>query len=266
MTNKPKILVLDDNKKFATELGNHLVHSGFDVAYPNNVDDALKIISTENIFGLTLAIQLKGDTGLTMLNQLDIKNTNLVAIVVSCFISPQIRSILKNKQILHYDKTHPTYSHQLVVDAFILFLNALVGGSVIPEEHLHPQLTPPTSTPPTKEQLKSIIKEKLDSYHFNPRLVAYSYLIDGIYHTLIPESGQKKSLSHIFENATKTGYQAAFTGISRLIKANFQKNTQLFDLYYNTHLEKDQEREVNKIPSVFNFVRHIAEEIEQEYF
>ena len=267
MTEKNKILVIEDDFEFANELVTCLQAGGFDTLHTDNVDDALKIIEEVRPTGISLDIQLKGSLGLNILKTLTsetiYKDFTPVIIVVSSFIGPQTLPILQKYQIPHYDKTLPNFKYSFVLDSFAMYLdNPTIS-------HTTSKIDINNSVPlilPTGDSLKKVIHQKLNIYKLDTRPIAYSRLVDSCYYMLMPDTLQNNSLTSIFVKILNVDYHTAFTGITRLLTDTFKRNPNVFYTFYHGMSEKELlQSKIKPVPTPSDFIYHIVTAIKKDY-
>ena len=236
VSEQKKILIVEDNINFANELATNFEADGFDTLYADSIEVAIEILSNNEIDGMSLDIQLKGSLGINLLDkiysgELRLENTPIV-IVVSSFINPQILRVLKKHRVLHYDKAAPGFNFTMILDSFNSLLNVA------------PQTVRRKLDVVTDDNLKVIIRQKLEPYNFNVKAIAYARLVDGIYYTVLSSSVEKSSLTRIFE-AMGIEFAKAFIGLKRLLHEAFNG------------------KEV--VPTPADFISMIAEEIKKDF-
>jgi len=263
-----KILIIEDDLKFANELASCLQDNGFDTFHTDNIDDALKMIEEIKPTGISLDIQLKGSLGLNILKILTSDNPyneyTPVVIIVSSFIGPQTLPILQKYQIPHYDKTLATFKYSLVADSFLIYFDTPTKKfSVINDNNATVSITPSL---PTGDVLKNVIFQKLDIYGLNTKAISYKRLVEGIYYMLIPDKFQKDSLASIYIDVLDIDYNTAFTSIKRLLADSFTRNPEVFYKFYHRLPEEEiVQSKIKSIPTPSDFVFHIVTEIRKDY-
>jgi len=232
VSGKKKILIIEDNLIFANDFAETFENNGFDTLHVDNIDDGIAILQTVHIDGISLDVQIKGALGINLIRKIDDFEHKPVIIVVSSFVNPDILRTLKQNRILHYDKSASGFNFRMVVDSFASFLLdiAPLKSSVILA---------------TNENLRKIIRKKLESYNINVRAVAFDRLVKGIYYTILPIDLQKMTLSEIYENVVGVEYHTAFISMKRL----------LYDTFANATV----------IPTPKDFIYQIVAEIEQDF-
>lgn len=268
MAEKNKILVIEDDFKFANELVTCLKNGGFDTLHTDNVDDALKIIEEVRPTGISLDIQLKGSLGLNILKTLTsekiYKDFTPVIIVVSSFIGPQTLPILQKYQIPYYDKTLPNFKYSFILDSFAIYLDNSTETSPTMNT-INTSKSVPLELP-TGDSLKKVIHQKLNIYKLNTRPIAYSRLVDSCYYMLMPDTLQNNSLTSIFVEILNVDYHTAFTGITRLLTDTFKRNPNIFYTFYHGMSEKELlQSKIKPVPTPSDFIYHIVTAIKKDY-
>lgn len=214
--NKKKILVIEDNREFAEGLSDALKSAGFLVMQADNLQLAEKILSGGVIDGVSLDLQLHGELGVNLLKKIKSNELSLdyqpFIITVSSFISPNVMRVLKQHQVLHYDKSSAGFDFEVVSESFASILNA---DEIFKDENVE---SSKSDNEISSTQLRSIIRNILDSYNLNARSLSYERLVEGIYYMLVPSYGKKLTLVNIFVDILDLDYHTAFVGMARLIK------------------------------------------------
>ncbi|MCL1990924.1 MAG: response regulator [Defluviitaleaceae bacterium] len=273
MSERKKILIIEDDFSFAKELEDCLTKGGYHVLpIVDNVEDALNTIDKLQPDGIVLDIQLKGELGLEVLKylkpELDSEG-DPVLIVVTSYISKRVVAFLNTKKCFYLEKGH-RYKHELV----LAYFNDMIGikqemNCSFEENKRDRDKYSTTKVLLPDGALKQMIHEKLNMFGFDSKKRAYGYLVNALFHLLNDiNQPEGKSLTTIFKEVAFVQYSSIFNGINRLITTTFNKNPELFfELYYGTpvletHLEKPIEK---MIPSVKDFLYHISNEIKIEF-
>lgn len=82
-----KILIIDDEERFAQILGRSLERLGHTTAYATTADDAVQQLSSESFDWISLDLRLGQDSGLTLLPKLRALNNEPKIVVLTGFAS-----------------------------------------------------------------------------------------------------------------------------------------------------------------------------------
>lgn len=260
-----KLLIVEDNPVFSSELEKCLKNGGFLVFTASSVQKALEIIKTEKPDGISLDIQLEDSLGFNLINTLISDNyyngTIPMIIVVSSLIGLQTIPILNQNQIPYYDKSLPTFRYEMILDYFIFGLKNNANSLI-------PNIQPKEQTVPlmfNNDNLRNLIKQKLDVYGFNKRATAYERLVEGVYYTLLPAENQMNTLTSIFVDVLNVDFNTAFVSMKKLLIDTFKQNPKVFyDIYHKSSKEELLNSGLKEIPTPADFIYHIAEEIRKQ--
>ncbi len=87
MNSVKKILIIDDEERFAQVLGRSLERLGHTTAYATNADDAVLQLSQQNFDWISLDLRLGQDSGLALLPKLRAINSEPRIVVLTGFAS-----------------------------------------------------------------------------------------------------------------------------------------------------------------------------------
>ena len=236
MSERKRILIVEDNIDFANELAKNFENGGFDTLHADSIDIAIEMLHNNKIDGMSLDIQLKGSLGINLLDKIYSGELGLkhipVIIVVSSFINPPILRALKSHRVLYYDKAAPGFNFTMILDSFSSLLSVAPRGADKRTEL------------PANDNLKIVIRQRLEVYDFKVKSIAYARMVDGIYYMILSDSTQKRSLTGIFE-AMGIEFSTVFIGMKRLLHESF--------------------RDKEIVPTPADFVYMIADEIMKDF-
>ena len=81
------ILIVDDNAKLCESLAKNFVQYGYDVLSATNSQKALEILSSKQVSVILLDIMLGDESGIDLLNRVQILNQNIPVIIITGYAS-----------------------------------------------------------------------------------------------------------------------------------------------------------------------------------
>jgi len=261
MSDIKKLLIIEDDIHFATELKTCLETGSFETKVATNLTDASNLIATWKPDGISLDLQLGGAFSLGLIKH--IYNDSMVPvnkpilIVTSAMITAPVITVLNDYQIPYYDKTLKTFKCSLILDIFTLFLRT-------------PTKTQKSSfsveTTANIEDNETLLKEKIEKtlnpFALNQKKIAYSRLVLGIFYTLSPIHQEKHSLANIYQDILDVDYHNAFVGISRLLQDAYHENpAPFYEGYHQRTKEEVAQQKIKAVPTPSDFINYVVKVI-----